>query len=211
LADTKFSALTAASVAALANEIPINEAGTSKKVTLTQVQTLLQTSLGLPRVMSITGSPYTINSTTATSVTGLKFASLVAGNYYVVWHLLVQTALAATSCKFGVNYTGTVTRMNMTAQFPSAGVTAATGTWHDANNATTGQVWAYANTRTETTTAPNLGPWIAFTNANVDHYCKVEGVLVVSDGGDLELWCGSEATDIITLSIGSTGLLWRGA
>jgi len=211
MADTKVSALTAASAAALANEIPINEAGTSKKITLTQVQALLQIANGLPKIMCIAGSAYTIASTTATSVTGLKFASLVAGSYYVVWHLLVQTTLAATSCKFGVNYTGTVTRMNMTAQFPSAGVTAATGTWHDANNATTGQVWAYANTRTESTTSPNMGPWVAFTNANVDHYCKVEGVVIVSDGGDLELWCGSEATDTITLSIGSMGLLWRGA
>ena len=40
MADTKVSALTAASVAALANELPINEAGTSKKVTLAQIETL---------------------------------------------------------------------------------------------------------------------------------------------------------------------------
>lgn len=41
MADTKISALTAAAAAALANEIPINEAGTTKKITLTQVQALL--------------------------------------------------------------------------------------------------------------------------------------------------------------------------
>ena len=40
MADTKISALTAASAAAGANEIPINEAGTTKKITLTQVQAL---------------------------------------------------------------------------------------------------------------------------------------------------------------------------
>lgn len=37
MADTKISALTAASAAALANEFAINEAGTSKKVTLQQI------------------------------------------------------------------------------------------------------------------------------------------------------------------------------
>lgn len=37
MADTKISALTAAAAAALANELPINEAGTSKKLTVQQI------------------------------------------------------------------------------------------------------------------------------------------------------------------------------
>lgn len=37
MADTKVSALTAATVAATSNELPINEAGTSKKLTVMQV------------------------------------------------------------------------------------------------------------------------------------------------------------------------------
>lgn len=41
MADTKISALTAAGAAAAANEFPINEAGTSKKVTGTQLHELL--------------------------------------------------------------------------------------------------------------------------------------------------------------------------
>lgn len=210
MADTKISALSAASVAALANEIAINEAGTSKKITLTQVQALLW-SLGMSQVKSLT-SPYTNSTTTGTIVTGLNFTGLVAGTYYFNWVLLFQSAATTTSVKFGVNYTGTTTVMAATAQFPSAGVTAATGTWHDANNATTGQVWSYANTRTQTTTAPNLGPWVGVTNANVDHFCKVEGIIVVSNGGDLELWAGSEvAASQITLSAGSSGILIRAA
>lgn len=39
MADTKISALTAAGAAADANEIPINEAGTTKKVTVAQIKT----------------------------------------------------------------------------------------------------------------------------------------------------------------------------
>lgn len=42
MADTKISALTAATFALGADELPVNEAGTSKKVTLTQVQSLIQ-------------------------------------------------------------------------------------------------------------------------------------------------------------------------
>lgn len=41
MADTKISALTAASVAAVANELAINEAGVSKKITVGQLQTLI--------------------------------------------------------------------------------------------------------------------------------------------------------------------------
>lgn len=41
MADTKVSALPAASVAAAANELPINEAGTSKKVTVTQLGVIM--------------------------------------------------------------------------------------------------------------------------------------------------------------------------
>jgi len=41
MADTKISALAAASAALMADELPVNEAGTSKKITLLQAQTLL--------------------------------------------------------------------------------------------------------------------------------------------------------------------------
>lgn len=41
MADTKISALTGAGAAAGANELPINEAGTSKKLTVTQIQTFV--------------------------------------------------------------------------------------------------------------------------------------------------------------------------
>jgi hypothetical protein len=209
MADTKISALTAVAAAALANEYAVNEAGTSKKVTGTQLQALLQAANGLPIVKALS-SPYTNSTTTGTIVTGLNFAGLVAGTYHVRWILLMQSAATTTSPKFGVNYTGTVTRMSAIAQFPSAGVTAATGTLIDVANATTGQVWAYAITRTESTTAPNLGPWVGVTNANQDHLIVIEAVVVVSDSGDLELWAGSEvAASQIQLSAGSCGILTR--
>lgn len=208
MADTKISALTAASVAAVGNELPINEAGTSKKITITQLKTLLQT-LGMPVVVHL-GSDYTNNSTTGTEITGLQFGGLVAGTYLAQWTLFVAADTTTTSFKFGVNYTGTVTRMMNMAQFPSAGVTAATGTMIDVANATTGQVLAYANSTTETTTAPNLGPWVGVTTINVFHRIMVETLVVVSDSGDLEIWAGSEVgSSTITVKAGSCGKLIR--
>lgn len=211
MADTKISALSAVGSAALTNELAVNEAGTSKKASLTQVKTLLGAANGLPVVVRL-GGDYTNNSTTGTSVTGLKFASLVAGTYLAQWYLFVQSAATTTSFSFGVNYTGTVTRMVNMTQFPSAGVTAATGTMHNANNATTGQVLAYANSTTESTTTPNMGPWVGVTNANTNHRIMVETLMVVSDSGDLELWAASEVgSSTITVVTGSSGILIRTA
>lgn len=45
MADSKISGLTAAAAAALANEFEINEAGTSKKVTLQQIGDALEFAL----------------------------------------------------------------------------------------------------------------------------------------------------------------------
>jgi hypothetical protein len=44
VADTKVSALTAATSALGADEVPVNEAGTSKKVTITQIQQFVFTA-----------------------------------------------------------------------------------------------------------------------------------------------------------------------
>lgn len=55
MADVKISALPAAASALGADEIPVNEAGTTKKVTITQIKTLL-TPLGLKAGQVLAGS-----------------------------------------------------------------------------------------------------------------------------------------------------------
>src|SRR3990167_3104001 len=179
MADTKISALAAVTAAAGANELAVNEAGTSKKVSVTQLAAYLQT-IGLPRITHL-GSNYTNATTTGTAITGLTFAGLVAGTYHVTWILLVQSVATTTSPKFGVNYTGTITRMSAHARFPSAGVNAATGQIEDINNPTTGAIWAYAAATAATTTAPNLGPWTGVVDANTNCQIHIEALLVVSD------------------------------
>ncbi len=181
--------------------------GTAKTITRDE----LKLALSVPRAFVISGSHYTNTSTTGSEITGIGPMTVsVAGSYFIDCKLLVQSVATSTSWKFGVNYTGTASPMVANAYFPSAGVTAATGTMHDANNATTGQVWSYANTRTESTTAPNLGPWIGTTNANVDHLMHLDAFIVASDTGDIEVWAGSEvAASGMQVSIGSFCLLYK--
>ena len=56
MADVKISELTAASAAALANEYEINESGTSKKVTGTQMSTLIKADLLDDTTVNFTGT-----------------------------------------------------------------------------------------------------------------------------------------------------------
>jgi len=205
MADTKISALAAVSPLAAGDKVPVADASdlsASKSATMTE----LELFLGMRKLTL--SSDYQNATSTGTLVTGLNFTGLVAGTYYVKWMLLYLPDAITSSVKYGVNYTGTKTLMSMVHHFPSAGVTAATGTWEDEFTATTGAVWAHTITRTETTTAPNLGPYIA-TTATTEHYNDVEGIITVSDSGDLELWCASEVTANIRLKAGSSAILIR--
>lgn len=212
MADTKIENMTDVVTLALGDKFPIADVSAltvNKFATLDEVKALLFAANGLPILTTLTGA-YTNSSTTGTEVTGLSFNSLPAGTYYARWLLLMQSAATSTSPKFGVNISANLTRFAANAYFPSAGVTAATGTLHDANNATTGQVWAYANTHTASTTAPNLGPWVGVTNANVDHLLHVDALVVISGTADIELWAGSEVgASQIQLSAGSSGYCIR--
>lgn len=208
MADTKYSALTAVGTVDTAIEWGVNEDGSSKRLTISALTDYLQT-VGMPKKIHL-GSDYTNATTTGTEVTGLSFNSLVAGTYHVKWILAMQSAATTTSPKFGVNYSGTATLFMAHARFPSAGVSAATGQIEGSVNATTGQVWAYAATVTETTTAPDLGPWTGVATAGENCMIHVEALVVVSDSGDLELWAGSEVgTSTITIKAGSCGILTR--
>lgn len=162
-----------------------------------------------PRVVHL-GTRYTNSTTTGTEVTGLAFNGLEPGTYRVKWYLIMQSAATTTSPKFGVNFTGTISKIVAHARYPSAGVTAATGQIEEAANATTGQIWAYAAVQAASTTAPNLGPWTGVVVANSNCFMEVEALLVVTTAGDLELWAGSEVADSqIALEVGSSGELTR--
>ena len=151
------------------------------------------------------GSDYTNSTTTGTEVTGIgPITVAAAGTYHLQCVLVIRSAATTTGIKFGVNYTGTTTLFTAHARFPSSGVSASIGQIEDDVNATTGQIWAYAATVTETTTAPNLGPWTGVVTANANNMVHVEALMVVSNTGDIELWAGSEvAASAITIMAGS--------
>lgn len=184
MADTKISALPAASAAAAANELGINEAGTSKKLTVAQLQDFLGVS------KKVLAADQTSTSTTMAKVTGLD-AVCGVGTWTFKYHCLWQTTATGTAVKFGVNHSGTVTRFVVEATGAEATTAASTGAM-DQVHAAFGLRSGGSNRAISTTTSI-FGPTAADT-ANADMLCVIQGVIVVSVSGNLELYFGSEAT-----------------
>lgn len=212
MADTKISALTAAGSAALANEIPINEAGTTKKITGTQLKTLLAAANGMPRVARL-GSQHSISSATATKVTGLDM-TLEAGTFVYKYSLLVQQATSTSDGpQFGINFSTGTAAVKMH------------GLWFwDATSAITAQTMIMDNVGVKgfgyidgvasnayTTTAPDMGTTVGVAATGTNMLAIIEGIIIVTVQGNLELWRGSEGANASTTEVGSSLVVIRTA
>lgn len=206
MADTKVSALSAVAAAAGAQEIPVNDSGTSKKLTVTQLLTYLQTK-GMNRVWSL-GSTHTISSTTATEVTGLGAATLEAGTYEFRFQLIVQSATTTVGIGLGINFTGTAAVRTILMTYPSTGTTAISGVMDDVG-AGTGQTMEHNVQTGFTTTAPNMINTAGFATQNANVPVIIEGILVVTVSGDLELWHSSETATATSVMAGSSLVVVR--
>lgn len=210
MADTKISALPAATLFADANEFAINEAGTSKKLS----GTLLRAAVGNVLISGSSGaanpaaapsetwqvltSDATANSTTTIAVV-MTTTGLPIGLYRYRYDIWCLSAATSTAHKFNVDYTGTVTTVTYHLFAPSAGVTAATGVIDQEINATTGQVWSHQSTRIDATT---LGPYTDTDATTVIHYV-IEGVMDVSTSANLTLGHASEVAASSTVKRGT--------
>jgi hypothetical protein len=103
MADTKISALTAVSAALGADELPVNEAGTSKKVTLTQVQSLIQ-------LCNYSVTSQAITAATLTYITGSKITVPVGKlriGTILRWKFNITKTAAGTAASTFEVYVGT--------------------------------------------------------------------------------------------------------
>ena len=207
MADTKISALTAASVAAVANELAINEGGTSKKLTVAQLMTLLQT-LGMPRVRSL-ASQHATSVIAPTKVTDLDI-TLEAGHYMFDYYLIERSATITVAPQYNLNFTGTATRARWWFQYAdlSGTLLAAIGTAaYNVTTSTLGFGMAQAENTFATTAAGNMHPFAttnAVQTAATDILVKITGFITVGVQGNLELWHGSETATATSVEVGSS-------
>lgn len=242
MADTKISALTAATVA-LAQELAVNDAGTSKKLTVQKVLdaidllgaaaaladadempviqsaaakgaplsalvTYLQ-SKGMARVKSL-AADHAISSTTGTEVTGLGPMTLEAGTYIYRFELLVRSATTTVGIGLGVNFTGTAAVRSIHARYPSTGTAAISGVMTNVG-AAAGQIEEHNVQTAFSTTAPNIINTAGFQAINTNVPVTIDGILVVTASGDLELWHSSETATSTSVMAGSSLAVTRTA
>ncbi len=159
-------------------------------------------------IISLTSNAPSNNTTTGVEILGLN-TTLTAGTYVFKYYIVYQAGAVTTGIQFGVNYTGTATTFVVNLTYAATGTTASTGAASQVASGATGNVGEMLAARSESTTAPNLGATVSVDAANSNMLAIVEGVLVASDGGDLELWHASEVAAASTVMAGTSLILTK--
>lgn len=195
MADTKISGLTAATAAAAANEFAINEAGSSKKLTVQQISDFLFT-----RINGSSGAagPYktlqklsadSADQTSTTPGVVMTTTGVGVGTWLFKYQAIYQSAATTTGIKLNVNHTGTTGQFQSVMWFMDSAATAATGVGKGLSTAAIGSVpSAYAERVKDTTSFASAG----VTDINADIPVFLEGIVVVTVSGSLELKLGTE-------------------
>jgi hypothetical protein len=209
MADVKISALTAASAAAAANELEINEAGTSKKVTVAQIQAFIDAPLitGASGALSTKAAPaisrqiITSNNAdipTTTVVTQLTATGCGAGWWLAEYWVLWQSNVTTTGITFIVDHTGTAANFQATRIDPLASTTAlaTVGIFDQApTTAVTGKLPSVWTVRSD---GGALGPNDGVVATNVNCLTYITALFLVTVSGDLLLRANSEVASTIT-------------
>ena len=207
MADTKISALTAATAAAGANELAINEAGVSKKLTVTQVADFLVKRAAAATVAAGNYTTQLVLAANSGDITGTTLTTVMTitavdiGRYYFRCQLVFQTAAATTGIGVAVNHTGTLTQFGVVNKWVDTLATATTGgVVRDGAGAGTGGVAAgniYGSHASATKNALIGAVNVTVQTANADHLMIIEGFFVVSVSGDLEIKLQAELAALV--------------
>jgi hypothetical protein len=217
MADTKISALSAASAAAAANELAINEAGTSKKLTVAQVKAFGKTLVssgaapasGAANTASAPSETYLLNTAdnaVTTIETVMTLTGLAIGTYLFEYFIVWRSGTTSVGSTFTVDYTGTVTRMRLTRWYGSTGAAAATGVSDGTSAVLTGTLVEHYSAVADN--AP-LGPNTGVGSTSEDQFATITGIMVVSTSADLNLRMNGEGDAGVTFMADSLLRLTR--
>lgn len=147
------------------------------------------------------------STTTPTEVTGLELVSVQPGTYQFVYHVVYQAAATTTGVRLSVNFTGTQTAFVAFLNFMAIVAADATAGASQAQVLSTGAPYRGFSAR-----APSTAGWsstISVDVANANMLITIEGTIVVTVAGNLELWHGSEVAAASTVKAGSSVVLTR--
>lgn len=142
------------------------------------------------------------NSTvTPTKVTGLDVTNLPAGTYEFDYYILYQAAAATTGVRFDVNFTGTVTHFVWNQMFVGLIATASDANADQDAILSTASVYNAFASRAKGTAG--RGTTLSVDTLASDMLMRIEGLMIVTVAGNLELWHGSEVAFQSTVMAGS--------
>jgi hypothetical protein len=203
MADTKISALPAATAAAAANEFAINEAGTSKKLTAAQLRTYMgntvitgdtgtvdQSNIGAVTYQILTSNPGDVTGTSL--VTQMTAQTMGVGwwraEYFVHW----QSDVTTTGINMVVDHTGTATPF-MAHRIDAIGSTTALATVGIAHQTTEeGVTGNLPSTWAANADGGQLGPNAGVTTVDSAEFTLVNALFLVTGSGDLTFRIAAE-------------------
>lgn len=204
MADTKISALAAVAAAAVANELAVNEAGTSKKVTLQQVADLLKKRVAGATMVAGDYENWLVLAANSANITGTAFVTVMeitavgAGRYWFRCELIYQTTATTTGINVTATHTGTTTLWIMRAGVPTTGGAAATKAATSAAQASAAGLW---ETEVELTKGAAIGTLSNFTisvnAANSNQIVVIEGSFIVTVSGDFRIQLSAELASLV--------------
>lgn len=208
MADTKISALTAATAVAAANEFAINEAGASKKVTAQQIADFAATNLsgtsgalGANRT-TLCLSANSADNTTTTQAVAMTITGVGAGTYRIKGVLVFQAAATTTGIGIVLSHTGTVTRFVSNWIHITTGGAAATGISDQATAVAAGQL---VEGKAERVKGTRSSFTVGVDTLNADELAVMDAVIIVTVTGSVTLSIASEvAASAVRLMAGST-------
>jgi len=218
MADTKVSALTAVVTPAGTDEFPVNQAATSKKMTLTQIEAFIAPLVTSSGAAPATGAAHqgvagsetivlnTADNAVTTVETVLNITSVLAGTYFFEYVIVWRSGTTTVGTAFNVDYTGTVTRMRTVRHGLTNLATAADGISDGTVAGLTGGVvqgWGAIADNSA------LGPSTGVGSTSEDQYEYIRGTMVVTTGGTLSLTMTGEGNGGVTFSADSFVRLTR--
>ena len=213
MADTKISALTAATVAVAANEFAINEAGTSKKLTLDQLRDFIVKRAAAATVAAGEVETWLVLAANSADITGLTLTTVMSitaipvGRYYFKCQLIYQTTALTTGMGVAVNFTGTLTQFVVERRFSDNIATATSGAASEINTLAANATYASQGKRTLNTLIGAVT--ISVDTINADMITIIEGFFVASVAGNLEIKLEAELAALVVRAMQGSFLLLR--
>ncbi len=173
----------------------------------TQVATTEFVQTAIPvQVLGLSGDAASNSSATLVEITGLN-KTVAAGTYTFKYYVRYQSSALTTGVRFAVNHTGTVSTFLWNWRFSDVSATAATAAADQDGIIAASHVQAGFASRAKSTTT--RGTTLSVDTINADMFVIIEGMMIVTGSGDLELWHGSENAVSTTVKAGTSLVLTK--